>query len=292
MFNSIYYSLGWCVRFCVSAAVGIARKLGTGAMVNKIETIVIPSEAESAEADVPKKLSDRVERSSGGKKKSYVLDLRIHSPASLGYMAIEGIDTAPALVRLAKVKGLDVIAVTDFYSADFIDRINLAAKDSALTVIPGTVIRCAIDGCDDVVISCLFPEGTTRSGVEAFLKAIEAPESAKGSKKFIVKKPFAEVLSLIETYGGVAIPSRMDKTPHRMGAIATLVEQYKFRAFDLAYPDSSRYFKQRWPKTKFQFFTFSNANALAQVGSRIAKVKMDVPGFAGIKGMVGRAADA
>lgn len=234
-------------------------------------------------------LSAQIEKtSSGPKKKSYVLDLRIHSPASLGYMAIEGIDTAPALVRLAKVKGLDVIGVTDFYSADFIDRVSEAARETSVTVIPGTVIRCAIKGCDDVVLSCLFSEGTPRGGVEKFLRAIEAPENAKGSKRYIVKKPLAEVLHILESFGGIAIPSRMDKTPHRTGAIASLVEEYKFRAFDLAYPDSSKYFKQNWPKLKFKFFTFSNAQALAQVGSRIAKVKMDHPGFAGLRELMGR----
>src|SRR5688572_10321035 len=71
------------------------------------------------------------------RQKSYVMDLRVHTPESLGYFGIDEIDTAPALVRLAKVKGLDVIAITDFFSADFIDRIMAAAKDSPLTVIPG-----------------------------------------------------------------------------------------------------------------------------------------------------------
>jgi hypothetical protein len=80
----------------------------------------------------------------------------------------------------------------------------------------------------------------------------------------------------------------MDKTPHRLAAIPTLVEKYGFRAFDLAYADSIRFFKSKWPKIKFQLFSFSNAHALAQVGSRIAKVKMSEPGFTGIKAMVAR----
>ena len=85
-----------------------------------------------------------------------------------------------------------------------------------------------------------------------------------------------------------ALPSRLDKTPHRMSAIPLLVNQYGFRAFDLAYPDSARYFKAHWPKTKFQLFCFSNAHALAQVGSRMAKVKLAEGGFAGIRSIIGR----
>jgi hypothetical protein len=56
----------------------------------------------------------------------------------------------------------------------------------------------------------------------------------------------------------------------------------------LAYPDSAQYFKKNWPKTKFNLFCFSNAHALAQVGSRMAKVKLAESGFAGILPIVGR----
>ena len=246
----------------------------------QIETVVVPNQP-------PKGLSGQVEKTRT-RQKSYVLDLRIHSPASLGYLSIEGIDTAPALVRLAKVKGLDVIAVTDFYSGQFIDRITEAAKGSPLTVIPGVAIRCVVGSCDDVVLSCLFPEGFTGAQIEGFLRSLDVPTAVAGDKAHLVRVPFERILAAIEAHGGVALPSRMDKTPHRLAAIPTLVETYGFRAFDLAYADSTRFFKSKWPKLKFQLFSFSNAHALAQVGSRIAKVKMMEPGFTGVKAMVAR----
>jgi hypothetical protein len=100
--------------------------------------------------------------------------------------------------------------------------------------------------------------------------------------------PFREILAEIENAGGMALPSRLDKTPHRQSAIPILVEEYGFRAFDLAYPDSARYFKKHWPKTKFNLFCFSNAHALAQVGSRMAKLKLTEGGFAGIRSVLSR----
>ncbi len=218
------------------------------------------------------------------RRKSYVMDLRIHSPASLGYIALNGIDTAPALIRLAKVKGLDVIAVTDYYSGLYIDRAAAAAKDSPVTVIPGVVIRCALGACNDVILSCLFPEDFRSAQVEAFLRALDVPPSAAGSTSHIVAKPFEEILAAVDSLGGVVIPSRMDKTPYRKTVIPALVEKYGFRVFDLAYyPDSIQYFKDNWPKIKFHLLSFSSANALAQVGNRNSKVKMSCPGFAGIK---------
>lgn len=234
-------------------------------------------------------LQERVEKTRV-RQKSYVMDLRIHSPASLGYLGIEGLDTAPALVRLARVKGLDVIAVTDFYSGQFIDRVINAAKayNSPLTVIPGVVIRCAIQKCEDVLLLCLFPESCTSQDIERFLTALEVPSSAFGSRSFVIHKPMPDILRVVEQFQGLAVPSRMDKTPSRLSVVPMLIEQYGFRAFDLAYADSVKYFKTRWPRLKFHLFSFSNANTLAQVGSRMSRVKMALPGFAGLKQLVTR----
>lgn len=223
-----------------------------------------------------------------GKQKSYVMDLRIHTPVSLGYLAIDGIDTAPALVRLAKVKGLNLIAVTDFISGAFIDSVRAAASSSGIVVVPGTVIRCRLGNCDDIVVSALFPESFTSQSVEEFLDSLGVPREKRGQKGYIVEAPFEKIVAKVEALGGVILPSRMDKTPHRLSAVPLLVDQFGFRAFDLAYPETSKFFKARWPKIKFQLFSFSNANALAQIGSRVAKVKMNAPGFAGVKELLQR----
>lgn len=253
----------------------------------KDESTAPTIDAQSAITEGRVPLAQQVEKSRT-RQKSYVMDLRIHSPASLGYLGIEGLDTAPALVRLAKVKGLDVIAVTDYYSGKFIDRVVEAAREVPLVVIPGVVIRVAIPTCNDVVLTCLFPENYKADGIEAFLGKISVPANQFGNRSYCVPESLATVLEVLKVFGGVALPSRMDKTPHRMQAIPILVEDYGFRAFDLAYADSVRFFKSRWPKIKFHLFSFSNANALAQVGSRIARVRMPVPGFEGIRQIVSR----
>lgn len=250
----------------------------------KIEAQTIPTDLSSG--IVANATLQRLDKKS--KLKNYVMDLRIHTPNSLGYLAIEGIDTAPALVRLAKVKGLDLIAVTDFISGAFIDPVKAAAASSGIAVVPGTVIRCTLENCDDVVLSCLFPEECASSHIESFLDQLAVPASQRGNKAYIIRENFEKILNLIEKFNGVALPSRMDKTPHRLGIVPVLVEKYGFRTFDLAYAESSKFFKVRWPKRKFNLFSFSNANALAQIGSRVAKVKMDRGGFVGIKELLKR----
>lgn len=245
------------------------------------------TEKKDTQLEATPTLSQQIEKTKT-RSKSYVMDLRVQSPASMGYLGVEGLDSAPAIVRLAKVKGLDVIAITDFYSGEFIDRMVSAAKSSPLTVIPGVSIRCKIKTCSDVVISCLFPESITSEGIEGFLREIHVPQDARGNPEYVVTATIDQVLHALSTRSGIAIPSRLDKTPHRMSVIPELVETYGFRAFDLAYADSAAFFKKRWPKIKFQLFTFSDANALAQIGSRIAKVKMPTPGFQGLKDLVSR----
>lgn len=240
-----------------------------------------------------KKLSDSIikdkpTKTKASRSKSYKLDLRIHSPASLGYQAVGGLDTAPALVRLAKVKGLDVIGITDANSGAYIDRIIEAAKGTSITVLPGVEIKCAVGGCDDVILTVLFPEAHSSEIVTKFLNIMDIPASAAGSHGHLVTKDLNEIISIVDSLNGTVFPCRMDKTPHRFQAIESLVEVYGFRSFDLAYADSAKYFKRRWPKIKFNFFSFSEAKALAQVGSRTAKMKLSAPGFVGIKEVMGR----
>jgi hypothetical protein len=221
-------------------------------------------------------------------KNNYVLDLKVNSPASLGYLHIDGLESAPAMVRLSRVKGLDVIGITDLYSGEFIDPLVTAARGAPLTVIPGVSLRCRVGRCDDIILSCLFPETKTSADISAFLQALQIPLHAKGNANFIVAQPLDQVLHTLEQFQGVAIPTRVDKTPTRMAVLGELVETYGFRAFDLAYTDSTALFKRRWPKLKFQLFSFSDAYALAQIGSRSARVKLPIPGFEGIKQMVAR----
>jgi hypothetical protein len=232
-------------------------------------------------------LAERIEKTRSTKN-NYLLDLKVNSPASLGYLQIDGLESAPAMVRISRVKGLDVIAITDLYSGEFIDPLVKAAAGAPLTVIPGVSLRCRVGRCDDIIISCLFPETTSTADIATFLLALQIPSHAKGNASFVVAQPLDQVLHTLESFSGVAIPNRVDKTPTRMSVIGELVDTYGFRAFDLAYTDSAALFKRRWPKLKFQLFSFSDAYALAQIGSRSARVKLATPGFEGIKQMVAR----
>ncbi|MCC6953877.1 MAG: hypothetical protein IT290_07140 [Deltaproteobacteria bacterium] len=215
--------------------------------------------------------------------KKYSIDLRVHTPGTIGYFTSGGVEPGPALVRLAKVKGLDVIGLTDFYNATYIDIVHESIPNPDIAIIPGVDLCCAVGSCREVYVTALFPETFRTADISRILADFNVPKAAYGRADYCLDVPFRQVLDVIEGAGGVAIPTQLDKTPYRQLAIPPLVEIYGMRAFDLVHPDNSEYFKERWPDGRFTFFSFSNSTALAQIGTRIAKVKMSSPTFAGIK---------
>ncbi len=222
--------------------------------------------------------------------KKYTLDLRVRTPGTVGYFKAGGIEPGPALVRLAQVKGIDVIGLTDFYNASYIEVVQKAAESlkNTVTILPGIDLRCEVAGCKEVFIIALFAEGTPSTHLYDLLDLLEVPKSAYGKRDYIIQKSFEDVVRIIESHGGIVIPSRVDKTPYRQLAIPTLVEQFGFRAFDLAHPEMQDFFRDRWPSGGFTFLSFSNADALGQIGNRAGKIRLIQPGFAGVKELVAR----
>ena len=222
------------------------------------------------------------------KGKKYVVDLRVHSPGSVGFFSTGGVDPAPALVRLAKVKGIDIVGLTDSFEASYIDEVKRSAEKSGVTIIPGVELCCKIADCNEISILALFPETFTGEGVYSVLAELGVPQSAFGRNNYSIGLAFRDVLQIIESKGGVVIPSRVDKTPFRHLAIPTMVEEFGIHAFDLIHPDSPEFFREHWPEGQFTFFSFSNANALGQIGSRTSNLRLARTGFEGIRELVRR----
>jgi len=218
------------------------------------------------------------------KDNTFRFDLNIHTPNSLSYIDLTGVDNIPAIINLAKIKEIDAISVTDYYTCPDIDRLISAGNDRNILIIPGLMLRCKIGLCDQVLISCLFRENTSAEKIEEFLKELEIPASAAFNENYVIEKDFGEVLKTIKKYKCICIPNNMDKTPSRQVALEKLVEVYNFRTFDLAhYPNSINYFEKKWPRRKFKYLNFSNANALAQIGNRHSDLALDELNFTEIK---------
>jgi PHP family Zn ribbon phosphoesterase len=237
-----------------------------------------------------KKLNQQIEKVEikPYKIRSYSLDLRIHTPASDGYLTIGGIDTAPALVRLAKVKGISALGITDFYSTDYIERVLEAAIGSNILIVPGFTLRAQLDECHDLPLIALFPNTLPITQLSDLIDAFQVPKKLRGKNDFLVKVPLSEIIDQIEALEGIVIPSRIDKTPLRSAVVRRLIEKFDFTTFDLAYFDSQSLIKKQFPKRQLNLWNFSSAFSLAQVGSRTADVKLAEVSFSEIASLAQR----
>jgi len=224
----------------------------------------------------------------GKSAKKVYMDLRVHSPASEGYLTTGGVDPATAMVKLAKAKGLDMIAVTDYHSAEFIDIIKRCANETSVTIIPGLDLKCSIGSCNEVNLVALFPENYSKQDLDKVLEALNIPSSKRGLRNYTIAMNVKDVIKQIEAQGGCIIPSRLDITPSRIQALHELVESHGFHVFDLAHPDNPDYFKENWPSGEFTFLSFSNATALGQIGARAMPTKLPDGGFSAIKNLASR----
>jgi predicted metal-dependent phosphoesterase TrpH len=65
-------------------------------------------------------------------------DLHLHSPASKDF---QDKNASPEdFVQAALAKGLEIVAVTDHNSAEWVDRVRVAAKKTPLIVFPGVEV--------------------------------------------------------------------------------------------------------------------------------------------------------
>jgi len=245
----------------------------------KFSTVVLPkkkkaSKGLSAHVETIFQSSAKTTRKlAPNKQRRYTVDLRIQTPQSRGITNLGTLSPAPALIRLAKAKKLDCIAVADFFSGRSIDSLERAARDADVKVLPAMSLRIQMGNCNDITLLCLFVEGTTTDQVQQLIMQLGIPDSAQGDGSFILRKDFKEIVRVVEAFGGVIVPSRVDKTPSSQAQVSDLID-HGFRAFDLAYAESVTWFRSRWPEKQFRFFSFSNATAFAQVGSRAARIQL------------------
>ena len=211
--------------------------------------------------------------------KKYVLDLHVHTQVTSGYLATGGVEPSQALVRLARAKGIDLLAITDLYSGESIDQVKEMAQNTTLVIFPGFEIVCTLAGCADLPFLCLFPEYYGTEEISRVLRLMDVPREANGRSSYVMPNDFASIVATVERHGGIMIPSHVDKTPSRQQAISTLVDEYGFHLFDIIFEDNVDLFKERWPNGGFTFLSFSNANSLAQVGTKTSKLRLAEPTF-------------
>ena len=133
------------------------------------------------------------------------VDLHVHSPASRCFK--ESDVTPEAIVKQALDVGMDVIAITDHNSAAWIDRIQAAAQDTALTVFPGVEITVT----PGVHVIALFPTHRSGAHVEHLLSELGlGPDERGKSQALVTRYGIQEVVHIIKRHGALPVLAHID----------------------------------------------------------------------------------
>src|SRR6476660_1661078 len=95
----------------------------------------------------------------------YAADPHLHTPASHDYRDKSAI--ARDVVGAALQAGLDVVAVTDHNSAEWVDQVRAAARKTPLSVLPG--VEVSTPHCH---ILAIFDTDTSNTHIDDFLVRI------------------------------------------------------------------------------------------------------------------------
>ncbi|MDI6900617.1 MAG: PHP-associated domain-containing protein [Anaerosomatales bacterium] len=150
----------------------------------------------------------------------YTLDLHNHTPLIPGDYRGR-LDTTPAeIVRAALDAGIDVLGVTDHFSAAYAPRIVQAADDvwreegRRLHIIPGAEIKIRRDG-DEAHLIALFAAGSAERRLSALLAVLGLPDPAaplEGLPALSVSYDPLVAARAIDTLGGLCIVGHADRT--------------------------------------------------------------------------------
>ena len=138
----------------------------------------------------------------------YKCDLHIHTPESKCFPDKEV--TAKQWVQTCLDKGLEVVAVTDHNSGNFIDQIIEAAQGTDLTVFPGVEITC---DSSKVHLLVLFDKDKRSSDINGFLNycGIQNHKFAEQDATTDVNDTIFVVAEKAHKWGALVIPAHIDE---------------------------------------------------------------------------------
>jgi hypothetical protein len=208
-------------------------------------------------------------------------DLHIHSPASTDFQDKSA--TAKQLVEAAAAKGLEIIAVTDHNSAEWVDLVRSAAKGTSLAVFPGVEISSPT--CH---ILAIFDRATPKATLDDLLSSVGITNDKRG-KETALAQPAEAVLEQVKRFGGIAIAAHANSTN---GLLQGGTGQYKIKLYHMNELAALEFTKEKDVQDFMQgkisgygpraCVQGSDAHALTEIGRRFTYLKMDGVSLRGI----------
>lgn len=211
-------------------------------------------------------------------------DLHVHTPASKDF---QGAPSAADIVRAAEDAGLDLLAITDHNSADWIDQVRAAAKKSSVTIVPGVEITTP-----EGHILGLFDRAVKSDVISDLLIQIGVPRKDHGSEKAISTSHAEDVIRKIHQSGGLAIAAHANEKGN--GLLQHNKGQFKIRVVPMPELAALEFTQQqdveKWTTgtispdyPKKPCIQSSDAHSIAAIGQRVSYLKMQERTVHGIR---------
>lgn len=188
------------------------------------------------------------------------------------------------IVNMAKLSGLDVIALTDHNSCENCEAAVKAGQQIGLTVIPGMEL-CT---CEEIHIVCLFPDLKNAmvfsDYIHTTMPAIQNRPDIFGEQRITDENDniigyqdilltaassvsVSRVFDLVNEYNGVCFPAHIDRSSYSiLSSLGAIPDEMKFRAFEMTEKADKNYYCDKFPALKtMKSVTNSDAHYLEQL---------------------------
>ncbi len=208
-------------------------------------------------------------------------DLHIHTALS----PCSDNDMSPGnIVGMAKLKGLDVIAITDHQRCGNVLPAMEIAKEYGLTVIPGMELETV----EEIHFICLFPSLDKALSFESIVKSrmpvIRNREDIFGEEWFFDNKDerigkeenllllsssisYTEAFSMVENLGGICYPAHVDRDSYSvLSSFGVIPPEYQHHILEISTKCDEKTFLHNHPELhQYRFLRSSDAHSLPAI---------------------------
>ncbi len=222
----------------------------------------------------------------------YRLDLHIHTPASRCFAETQTDNISRKIVCRALESGLDMIAVTDHHSVEYVDKLRLAARQTRLVVLPGVELSTRVGELNEVYLLAIFDEHKPKGELDRLLADLGIECRHQGDCHFRIPVGLETIIAEVLAAGGLIISDHLDKTPPRQAFFPEIISKYNINAFELKNISFSSYLQENFAREEglsqqkvlsqaapFHFFTFSDAHRLDRIGRRYSEINLSECSF-------------
>jgi DNA repair ATPase RecN len=229
-------------------------------------------------------------------------DLHLHSPASEDFKDPDA--TAEQWIAAAREAGLDVVAVTDHDSGQWVDRLRAAARENAPVIFAGVEATSA----EGIHVLCLLGEAAGSAPVDHLLSKLDVGPSERGLLAAKSSKHIEELLTTAADLGWLCIPAHANAEPSernpstaslmtnlaaRPAVLKQILDRPELAAVEVCGEDPAHHAEMRGVGPDVQGRTrrepglallrFSDAHRLSEIGRRSTWVKMTSPTREGLE---------